>query len=35
MAAPMLRQAAQGCPSNPNARYSGARGSSRLISKAI
>jgi hypothetical protein len=35
MGAPMLPQTGQGCPSNPNARYSGARGSSRLISKAI
>jgi len=35
MGAPMLRQIGQGCLSNPNARYSGARGSSRLISKAI
>jgi hypothetical protein len=25
MAAPMLRQTSQGCPSNPNARHRGAR----------
>jgi hypothetical protein len=31
----MLRQIGQGRPSNPNARYAGARGPSRLISKAI
>ena len=35
MAEPMLRQTSQGHPSNPNARESGARGPSRLISKAI